>query len=115
MSEFSFSADKAAMEFVAGLEADEGELVLTLSNGCCDGSSVFCTYKEDFKSHEAFKLVAVVSKTPFYIPLNMLHFFANQTLNLTLLKGNNPNEFSLDFGRGNYLRVVSTLCPVRNA
>lgn len=69
-----FEYSPKAHNFIQELEKNEGEIVLLLSHGCCDGSSVFCTLKEDFKSLEAYEKIATISKTDFFIPKSALSF-----------------------------------------
>lgn len=108
MIKFEYSTK--AHNFIQKLEKTEGEIVLLLSHGCCDGSSVFCTLKEDFKSLKAYEKIATISKTDFFIPKSALSFFENQELFLNLETGKNPNEFSLDFEYGFYLRLNASVC-----
>ena len=105
-----FECSPESFDFIQKLENNEGEIVLLLSHGCCDGSSIFCTLKEDFKSLKAYEKIATISKTDFFIPKPALTFFENQELFLDIQRGKNPNEFSLDFEYGFYLRLNASVC-----
>lgn len=105
-----FECSEDAQEFVARLKKNEGEIILLLSHGCCDGTSVFCTLKSDFKSKDSYQKIAQIAQTDFLIPKTALPFFENQKLFLKLQQGKNPNEFSLDFEYGFYLRLHTSVC-----
>lgn len=91
-------ATPAALELIAELQADYGDILFHQSGGCCDGSSPMCYAVGDFRIGASDIHLGTVGGVPVYIGRAQGEAWAHTQLILDVVPGRG-GMFSLDNGR----------------
>jgi uncharacterized protein (DUF779 family) len=89
------SATQAALDLIAGLEAEHGRLMFHQSGGCCDGSAPMCFPEGEFYLGAADVKLGEVGGVPFYMSLSQFQYWEHTHLTLDAIPGTG-GQFSLE-------------------
>lgn len=64
-----------ARDLIKTLQKDQGDVILLISGGCCDGSAPLCFAASDFKTGESDLLLGHVMDVPVYVSSVLSDFF----------------------------------------
>ena len=91
-------ATAAALELIAQLKAEYGQLLFHQSGGCCDGSSPMCYPADDYRVGSNDVKLGEIGDVPFYISESQFDVWKHTQLILDVVPGRG-GMFSLDNGR----------------
>lgn len=91
-------ATPAALELIAEIQAEHGDILFHQSGGCCDGSSPMCYPAAEFRIGAGDILLGEVGGVPVYIGRAQGAAWAHTQLILDVVPGRG-GMFSLDNGR----------------
>ena len=92
-------ATDVAVELIAKLRAQYGELMFHQSGGCCDGSSPMCFPLGDFLTGDSDVLLGEVDGVPFYMSKSQFEYWKHTQLTLDVVPGRG-GMFSLEGSEG---------------
>lgn len=92
------TATPAALDLIAEIRADHGEILFHQSGGCCDGSSPMCYPAGDFRIGMRDVNLGEVDGVPVYISGAQFEAWKHTQLILDVVPGRG-GMFSLDNGR----------------
>ena len=92
-------ATEAAVELMAKLHGQYGELMFHQSGGCCDGSSPMCYPRGEFLTGDSDVLLGDVAGVPFYMSKSQFEYWKHTQLILDVVKGRG-GMFSLEGPEG---------------
>ena len=109
----NFSTTKEALEFLKEMKSSyPNGIMLYLSGGCCDGSSMLCYELGDFKLGSNDILLATIDDVSIYTHRSHYSYLGQSDLILDIKEGNG-NEFSLEYGCGRHFILDSKICPTK--
>jgi len=89
------SATPAALELVAKLAAQHGDLLFHQSGGCCDGSAPMCFPRGEFLVGDNDVKLGEVGGQPFYMSRSQFEYWEHTHLIIDAVPGNG-GMFSLE-------------------
>jgi uncharacterized protein (DUF779 family) len=92
------TATAAALDLVAALQRDHGDILFHQSGGCCDGSSPMCFLRGEFLVGESDVLLGAIGGAPFYISRPQFEYWKHTQLIIDVVPGRG-GMFSLENGR----------------
>ena len=102
------AATAAALELLASLQAEHGELLLHQSGGCCEGSSPMCYTTREFAVGPNDVCLGDVGGVPFYMGKAQFEYWRHTHITLDVVDGYG-GAFSLENGTGKCFHVRSRL------
>jgi uncharacterized protein len=91
-------ATPAALDLIAALEHEHGEILFHQSGGCCDGSSPMCYPRGEFLVGDGDVLLGAIGGAPFYISRPQFEYWKHTQLIIDVVRGRG-GMFSLENGR----------------
>lgn len=104
-------ATTAALQLIAQIKTDHGEILFHQSGGCCDGSSPMCYAQGDFIIGDNDVLLGEIGGAPFYIGGAQYEVWKHTNLIIDVVPGRG-GMFSLDNGREKRFLTRSKICKV---
>ena len=92
-------ATPAALDLIATLQAQHGDLMFHQSGGCCDGSAPMCFPAGEFKVGAADVLLGHIAQCPFYMSAAQFEYWQHTHLTLDVTPGRGAS-FSLEIPEG---------------
>jgi uncharacterized protein (DUF779 family) len=92
-------ATDAAIELMAKLHGQHGDLMFHQSGGCCDGSSPMCYPRGEFLVGDSDVLIGTLGGTPFYMSRSQFEYWKHTQLILDVVPGRG-GMFSLENPEG---------------
>ena len=92
-------ATPAALDLIAKLQAQRGDLMFHQSGGCCDGSAPMCFPAGEFKVGAADVLLGHIADCPFYMSAAQFEYWQHTHLTLDVTPGRGAS-FSLEIPEG---------------
>ena len=92
-------ATPAALDLIAKLQAQHGDLMFHQSGGCCDGSAPMCFPAGEFKVGAADVLLGHIAQCPFYMSAAQFEYWQHTHLTLDVTPGRGAS-FSLEIPEG---------------
>ena len=92
------TATAAALDLIAVLQRDHGDILFHQSGGCCDGSSPMCFLLQEFLVGESDVLLGAIGGAPFYISRPQFEYWKHTQLIIDVVPGRG-GMFSLENGR----------------
>ena len=92
-------ATDAAIELMAKLHGQHGDLMFHQSGGCCDGSSPMCYPRGEFLVGDRDVLIGTLGDTPFYMSRSQFEYWKHTQLILDVVPGRG-GMFSLENPEG---------------
>ena len=89
----------AALDLIAKLQAQHGDLMFHQSGGCCDGSAPMCFPAGEFKVGAADVLLGHIADCPFYMSAAQFEYWQHTHLTLDVTPGRGAS-FSLEIPEG---------------
>ena len=102
------SASPAALELIADLKDQFGDLMFHQSGGCCDGSAPMCFERGDFKIGDSDVLLGEVDGHPFYMSRDQYEYWKHTHLTLDIVPGRG-SSFSLEIPSGKRFIIRSRI------
>ena len=99
MSHSRLDATPAALDLIAKLQAQHGDLMFHQSGGCCDGSAPMCFPAGEFKVGAADVLLGHIANCPFYMSAAQFEYWQHTQLTLDVTPGRGAS-FSLEIPEG---------------
>ena len=99
MSHSRLDATPAALDLIAKLQAQHGDLMFHQSGGCCDGSAPMCFPAGEFKVGAADVLLGHIAQCPFYMSAAQFEYWQHTRLTLDVTPGRGAS-FSLEIPEG---------------
>lgn len=104
-------ATAAALQLIAQIKTEHGEILFHQSGGCCDGSSPMCYAQGDFIIGDNDVLLGEIGGAPFYIGGAQYEVWKHTNLIIDVVPGRG-GMFSLDNGREKRFLTRSKICKV---
>jgi uncharacterized protein (DUF779 family) len=101
-------ATEAALDLIARLRRDHGDVIFHQSGGCCDGSAPMCFPKGDFLIGENDVRLGEIGGAGFYIGQAQFDYWKHTQLIIDVVPGQG-GMFSLDNGTGSRFLTRSRL------
>lgn len=92
-------ATQVALDFVARLTREYGDILFHQSGGCCDGSAPMCYPRGDFLVGDNDVKLGDIGGAPFYIGAAQFDYWKHTQLIIDVVPGQG-GMFSLDNGTG---------------
>jgi len=92
-------ATPAALELIAKLAGENGEILFHQSGGCCDGSSPMCFGVGDYMLAPDDVLLGEIGGAKFYMSPSQFEYWKNTQLTIDVVPGMG-GMFSLENGSG---------------
>lgn len=89
------SATPEALELIAALKAQHGDVIFHQSGGCCDGSAPMLFPRSDFPLGGADVKLGEIGGVPFYMSKSQFTYWEHTHLTIDVVKGNG-GMFSLE-------------------
>ena len=102
------SATPAALELIAMLREQHGELMFHQSGGCCDGSSPMCYPRGEFLVGDSDVLLGEIGGCPFYMSRAQFEYWQHTHLTIDVVPGRG-GMFSLEGPTGRRFLTRSRL------
>ena len=102
------SATPAALELIAELRAQHGELMFHQSGGCCDGSSPMCYPRGEFLVGDSDVKLGEIGGCPFYMSRAQFEYWQHTHLTIDVVPGRG-GMFSLEGPTGRRFLTRSRL------
>lgn len=90
------SATPAALELIARLQAEHGELMFHQTGGCCEGSAPLCLKEGEIFIGSADVRLGEIGGVPFYMSRSQFAYWEHTHLIVDAVPGGGSNAFSLD-------------------
>ena len=103
------SATPEALELIASLKAQHGDVIFHQSGGCCDGSAPMMFPRSDFPLGGSDVKLGEIGGVSFYMSKSQFAYWEHTHLTIDVVKGNG-GMFSLDNGRERRFLTRSVLC-----
>ncbi|HET6718125.1 MAG TPA: DUF779 domain-containing protein [Rhodocyclaceae bacterium] len=94
------SATPAALELIARLKAQHGEILFHQTGGCCEGSAPLCLLVGELSIGAIDVELGAIGGVPFYMSRAQFAFWEHTHLIIDAIPGGGSNAFSLDGGSG---------------
>lgn len=101
-------ATEAALDLIARLKKDYGDVIFHQSGGCCDGSAPMCYPKGDFLIGDKDVWLGEIGSADFYIGQAQFDYWKHTQLIIDVVPGQG-GMFSLDNGTGSRFLTRSRL------
>ena len=101
-------ASEAALDLIAQLKAEFGDLIFHQSGGCCDGSSPMCFVKGDFKMGSGDVGLGHIEDIEFWMSKDQFEYWRHTCLTLDVVKGRG-SSFSIEIPSGNRFIIRSSM------
>lgn len=101
-------ATPEALDLIAQLQAEHGELMFHQSGGCCDNSAANCYLPTDLTIGAYDVLLGHVGGVPFYISKSQYEYWKHTQLILDVIEGSG-GTFSLEGNTGKAFHTRSRL------
>ena len=92
-------ATPAALDLIARLRGEHGDVLFHQSGGCCDGSAPMCYPQGEFLVGDGDVLLGEIGGAPFYIGAAQFDYWKHTQLVIDVVPGQG-GMFSLDNGTG---------------
>jgi uncharacterized protein (DUF779 family) len=102
------SATPAALELIAVLRGQHGDLMFHQSGGCCDGSSPMCYPLGEFMVGDSDVLLGEIGGCPFYMSRAQFEYWRHTHLTIDVVPGRG-GMFSLEGPTGRRFLTRSRL------
>ncbi|HQR23488.1 MAG TPA: DUF779 domain-containing protein [Steroidobacteraceae bacterium] len=102
------SATPEALELIAVLRGQHGELMFHQSGGCCDGSSPMCYPRGEFLVGDSDVLLGEIGGCPFYMSRAQFEYWRHTHLTIDVVAGRG-GMFSLEGPTGRRFLTRSRL------
>jgi len=102
------SATPAALELIAVLREQHGELMFHQSGGCCDGSAPMCYPRGEFMVGDSDVLLGEIGGCPFYMSRAQFEYWQHTQLTIDVVPGRG-GMFSLEGPTGRRFLTRSRL------
>jgi len=102
------SATPAALELIAVLREQHGDLMFHQSGGCCDGSSPMCYPRGEFLVGDSDVKLGEIGGTPFYMSRAQFEYWQHTHLTIDVVPGRG-GMFSLEGSTGRRFLTRSRL------
>ncbi len=102
------TATQAALDFLARLKREHGDILFHQSGGCCDGSAPMCYAQGDFLIGDNDVKLGEIGGAPFYIGAAQFDYWKHTQLVIDVVPGQG-GMFSLDNGTGSRFLTRSRL------
>jgi uncharacterized protein len=102
------AATDAALDFIARLRGEHGDVLFHQSGGCCDGSAPMCYAQGDFLIGDNDVKLGDIGGVPFYIGAAQFDYWKHTQLIIDVVPGQG-GMFSLDNGTGSRFLTRSRL------
>jgi uncharacterized protein len=102
------TATDAALDFIARLRGEHGDVLFHQSGGCCDGSAPMCYAQGDFLIGDNDVKLGDIGGVPFYIGAAQFDYWKHTQLIIDVVPGQG-GMFSLDNGTGSRFLTRSRL------
>ncbi|HUN93764.1 MAG TPA: DUF779 domain-containing protein [Burkholderiaceae bacterium] len=89
------SATPAALDLIARLQAQHGDLLFHQSGGCCDGSAPMCFGRGEFLIGDSDVQLGEIGGQPFYMSRSQFEYWQHTHLIIDAVPGNG-GMFSLE-------------------
>ena len=89
------SATPAALDLIAQLRTQHGDLLFHQSGGCCDGSAPMCFPRAEFFTGDSDVLLGEIGGVPFYMSRPQFEYWQHTHLTIDAIPGNG-GMFSLE-------------------
>jgi len=93
------TATPEALDLIAALTAENGDLLFHQSGGCCDGSSPMCYPRGDFITGDSDVQLGEIGGAPFYMSRSQFDYWKHTQIIIDVVPGKG-GMFSLENGRG---------------
>lgn len=91
-------ATPAALDLIATLQREYGQILFHQSGGCCDGSSPMCYLQDDFIVGDADVRLGTIGEAAFYMSPSQYEYWKHTQLIIDVVPGRG-GMFSLENGR----------------
>lgn len=102
------SATPEAVELIAELRAQHGDLMFHQSGGCCDGSAPMCYPRAEFMVGDSDVLLGEIGGCPFYMSRAQFEYWQHTHLTIDVVPGRG-GMFSLEGPTGRRFLTRSRL------
>jgi hypothetical protein len=102
------TATPPALDFIARLRGEHGDILFHQSGGCCDGSAPMCYPQGDFLVGDNDVKLGEIGGAPFYIGAAQFDYWKHTQLIIDVVAGQG-GMFSLDNGTGSRFLTRSRL------
>ena len=102
------SATEAALELIAVLRGQHGDLMFHQSGGCCDGSSAMCYPRGEFLVGDSDVQLGEIGGAPFYMSRAQFEYWQHTHLIIDVVPGRG-GMFSLENSTGRRFLTRSRL------
>jgi len=102
------TATPAALELIAVLRGQHGDLMFHQSGGCCDGSSPMCYPRGEFLVGDSDVLLGEIGGCPFYMSRAQFEYWQHTHLTIDVVPGRG-GMFSLEGPTGRRFLTRSRL------
>ena len=102
------SATEAALELIAVLRGQHGDLMFHQSGGCCDGSSPMCYPRGEFRVGDSDVQLGEIGGAPFYMSRAQFEYWQHTHLIIDVVPGRG-GMFSLENSTGRRFLTRSRL------
>ncbi len=102
------TATPAALELIAVLRGQHGDLMFHQSGGCCDGSSPMCYPRGEFLVGDSDVKLGEIGGCPFYMSRAQFEYWRHTHLTIDVVPGRG-GMFSLEGPTGNRFLTRSRL------
>jgi uncharacterized protein (DUF779 family) len=93
------TATPEALQLIAELTSENGDLLFHQSGGCCDGSSPMCYPRGDFMTGDSDVQLGEIGGAPFYMSRSQFDYWKHTQIIIDVVPGKG-GMFSLENGRG---------------
>jgi uncharacterized protein (DUF779 family) len=93
------TATPEALDLIAALTTENGDLLFHQSGGCCDGSSPMCYPRGDFMTGDSDVQLGEIGGAPFYMSRSQFDYWKHTQIIIDVVPGKG-GMFSLENGRG---------------
>ena len=89
------TATQVALDLIATLRAQHGDLLFHQSGGCCDGSAPMCFPQSEFMVGSSDAYLGDIGEVPFYMSSSQFEYWQHTQLIIDAIPGNG-GMFSLE-------------------
>lgn len=93
------TATPEALDLIAALTSENGDLLFHQSGGCCDGSSPMCYPRGDFLTGDSDVQLGEIGGAPFFMSRSQFDYWKHTQIIIDVVPGKG-GMFSLENGRG---------------
>lgn len=99
------TATEKALEVIALLKEQHGELMFYQAGGCCEGTQPQCFEKNGFMLRTNDVCIGFVADTPFWIDRDLFEYWKYSHFTLDVLDGFGVGGFSLETPLGKTFKI----------